>query len=103
MPADFMSSGCIVTVLTVARYSAESLPMLICWPCFVVRPAFMMKRCDSTLLHPRGIGDWGLWIRVIGDVFTNPRIHQFPLQEAEIITWRSAPHRRGQRGGRAQR
>jgi hypothetical protein len=34
----------MVTVLTMACYSAESLPMLICWPCFVVRPAFMMKR-----------------------------------------------------------
>jgi hypothetical protein len=23
------------------------LPMLICWPCLVVRPAFMMKRFDA--------------------------------------------------------
>jgi len=58
MPAAFMSPEFIVTVLTVDWYSAESLPMLICWPCLVVRPAFMMKRCDSTLLHPRGMGDW---------------------------------------------
>src|SRR5262245_59778729 len=77
-PAAFMSSGCIVTVLTVAWYSAESLPIMICWPCFVVRPAFMMKR------------------------FRSNRIASC-CRDAAIIAWRSARPRRPRRGGRAPR
>src|SRR5262245_31514571 len=46
-PTSFMSSAFIVRVLTSVSYSAWSLPMLICWPCLVVRPAFMMKRFDG--------------------------------------------------------
>src|ERR1043166_5732468 len=44
MPASFISSGFIVMVLTMASYSGVSLPTLICWPCLVVRPAFMTYR-----------------------------------------------------------
>jgi hypothetical protein len=43
-PIDFMSSGFIVSVLTIARISAASLPALIATPCLVVRPVFMTKR-----------------------------------------------------------
>ena len=42
-----MSSGCMVRVLTMALYSSLSLPTLICWPCLLVRPAFMMKRIPA--------------------------------------------------------
>src|SRR5436190_9867770 len=34
----------MIKVPTMAWYSGLSLPMLICWPCLVVRPAFMTKR-----------------------------------------------------------
>src|SRR5438552_19004670 len=44
MRASFISSGFIVMVLTIAWYSGLSLPTLICWPCLVVRPAFMRNR-----------------------------------------------------------
>ena len=40
-PTAFMSSGCMITVLTMLWYSGLSLPTLTCCPCLVVRPAFM--------------------------------------------------------------
>src|SRR5262245_57924472 len=43
-PSSFRSSGCRVRVLTIFSYSWLSLPTLICCPCLLVRPAFMMKR-----------------------------------------------------------
>src|SRR5438093_1836297 len=46
-----MSCGCMVSVPTMAWYSGLSLPTLICCPCFVVRPAFMMKRFCSILVR----------------------------------------------------
>ena len=52
MPTSFMSSGCMVRVLTIAWYSALSLPTLICWPCLVVRPAFMMNRLRGIAVPP---------------------------------------------------
>ena len=56
IPTSFMSSGCMVIVLTMAWYSGVSLPTLICWPCLVVRPAFMRKRLvDMEKLRSRAL------------------------------------------------
>jgi len=41
----------MVNVLTIAWYSGLSLPTLICCPCLVVRPAFMMKRLESMWIN----------------------------------------------------
>src|SRR5207302_2332649 len=49
-PRAFKSSGCRIRVFTIARYSSSSLPTLICWPCLLVRPAFMMKRLPAIRL-----------------------------------------------------
>src|SRR5579871_732431 len=49
MPRAFRSSGWKVMVLTMALYSSWSLPTLICWPCLLVRPAFMTKRIPAIL------------------------------------------------------
>src|SRR5205823_967935 len=46
-PRAFKSSGCRVRVVTMALYSSLSLPTLICWPCLLLRPAFMMKRIPA--------------------------------------------------------
>src|SRR5947208_5813319 len=50
IPASFMSSACMVMVPTMVWYTGLSLPTLICWPCLVVRPTFMMKRLPA--IHP---------------------------------------------------
>src|SRR4051812_42619271 len=47
MPRAFRSSGFRVRVFTRALYSSLSLPTLICCPCLLVRPTFMMKRIPT--------------------------------------------------------
>src|SRR5262249_15376570 len=56
-PRALRSSGWRVRVFTMALYSSLSLPTLICCPCLLVRPAFMMNRIaamiPSTAPHRR--------------------------------------------------
>src|SRR2546426_9257897 len=73
-PISFMSSGCITIVVTMASYSASSLPILICRPCRVVRPVFMIKRLMAT---PALVISW--WLACAHDlVQVEMKLAQFP-------------------------